>query len=314
MMDLPFKRLMLSSPLLLSLSSVCALLGLSFLVISILSDDWTEHKVSRSIIIAAMNRQPELSESLKDSVTHNPLYYSRSNGLFHICFPDDVPSGIGSYSKFGSICITNNDYFPDNIIRENFNDKQVERLYFMRTTVILYSIGLIFITFCFIIGFFGCWKRSTKYIMITAIMMIFSVLFLSAAMISWHYVLYLERNVLDIQPFYKAWEPILKQATKFSIGWSYLVSWIGIGFVLFAGIFMLCSHKAMKNEDEKAFESKHNAYMMANYYDKAAMVPYGYGTYSGYGGGAFPTTYYNTYVPQIPPPINNHYGYMTYGH
>lgn len=36
------------------------------------------------------------------------------------------------------------------------------------------------------------------------------------------------------------------------------------------------------------------------------MVPYGYGTYAGYG--AYPTAYYGQY-----PPNGGYYGYMTYG-
>lgn len=34
---------------------------------------------------------------LKDNVVHNPLYFSRNYGLFLVCFPDAVPSGICLY-------------------------------------------------------------------------------------------------------------------------------------------------------------------------------------------------------------------------
>ncbi|VDM76553.1 unnamed protein product [Strongylus vulgaris] len=36
-----------------------------------------------------------------------------------------------------------------------------------------------------------------------------------------------------------------------------------------------------QKEEEKALSAKHGAYMMNNYYDKGAMVPYGYNTYAG---------------------------------
>ncbi|KHJ99700.1 hypothetical protein OESDEN_00307 [Oesophagostomum dentatum] len=44
--------------------------------------------------------------------------------------------------------------------------------------------------------------------------------------------------------------------------------------------------------------------MMNNYYDKGAMVPYGYNTYAGYGN--YPYGYGGQYN-------NGYYGYMTYG-
>ncbi|PIO64292.1 hypothetical protein TELCIR_14086 [Teladorsagia circumcincta] len=57
-------------------------------------------------------------------------------------------------------------------------------------------------------------------------------------------------------------------------------------------------------EEEKALSAKHGAYMMNNYYDKGAMVPYGYNTYAGYGN--YPYGYGGQYN-------NGYYGYMTYG-
>lgn len=63
-----------------------------------------------------------------------------------------------------------------------------------------------------------------------------------------------------------------------------------------------------QEEEERAFEAKHGAYMMPNYYDKSsAMVPYGYGTYGGYPA-AYPAAYYGQY-----PVGTGYYGYMTYG-
>lgn len=50
--------------------------------------------------------------------------------------------------------------------------------------------------------------------------------------------------------------------------------------------------------------------MMPNYYDKTAMVPYAYGTYSGYG--AYPGAYYGQYAGSQYGG-NGYYGYMTYG-
>lgn len=39
---------------------------------------------------------------------------------------------------------------------------------------------------------------------------------------------------------------ILKQTTTLNYGWSYIVSWVGIGFVLIASLLMLGAYRAMK--------------------------------------------------------------------
>lgn len=295
---------MWGSPLLLSLASVFSLLGLTLVAIAGFSDNWTEFSVSRREIIAAMNRQSELSAQLKDQFAHNPLYFSRSYGLFHICFPDAVPSDIGSFSKLGTPCITNNDYFPDDASRERYNSVQVQRLYFMRLLVVSYVLGIVIIALCLLVGIIGCWKRSPRIILATALIMLFAVLFLAASMALWHYVNYLERRVLDVPPFYRSWEQVLKQTTRFNYGWSYIVAWVGIGFILFAGIFMLFSYKAIKDEEERAFETKHAAYFQQCY--EKSLMPYSYGgPYGGYN------VYPSYYTPQYP--TMGSYGYMTYG-
>ncbi|VDK64471.1 unnamed protein product [Onchocerca ochengi] len=299
---------MWSSPLLLSLTSVFGLLGLALITLALATDSWTDYQVNRREIINAMNRNTELNARLKDNVVRNPLYFSRSYGLFLVCFTDAVPSDIGSFSKFGSPCIWNDDYYPLDAAYEKYDSLQIYRYYAMWGAAILYLLGLVVFIICSIFGMVGCWRRSTKIVLTTALLMLFSVMFLAGSMACWHLVNYLERHVLDIPPFYKSWEPILKQGTRFSYGWSYVVSWVGIAFILLASTFMLLSYKKIKEEEERAFEAKHGAYMMPNYYDKSsAMMPYGYGTYGGYPT-AYPAAYYGQY-----PVGTGYYGYMTYG-
>ncbi|PAV64116.1 hypothetical protein WR25_01492 [Diploscapter pachys] len=261
-------------------------------------------QVNRREIINAFKREPELNTRLQTAFGHNLLYFSRTYGLFQICFPDTVPSDIGSFSKFGSPCIENQDYFPPSTKQENYTTAELQRLYLLRASVILYCLGILFVLICLIIGVFGCWKRSPKLILATSLMLLFAVLFLASGMALWHYVNYMERYVLETDPFYKSWEPILKLVTRFNFGWSYVVSWIGITFLLLATIFMLISYKAIKNEEDMALTAKHGPYIMPNYYDKGAMVPYGYNT-------MYSTGYNYPYTPHYG---TGYYGsYMTYG-
>lgn len=48
---------------------------------------------------------------------------------------------IGSFSKFGSPCIENQDYFPLPSKQENYTNSELQRLYLLRASVILYCLG-----------------------------------------------------------------------------------------------------------------------------------------------------------------------------
>lgn len=90
---------------------------------------------------------------------------------------------------------------------------------------ILICSGIVFVVLSFIVGLIGCWNRSKKFIMSTGILLIlagktitdlkqktgyvqFSGLSMSVAMLLWHYVAYSERYTLDVEPYYKSWEPV----------------------------------------------------------------------------------------------------------
>ncbi|VDK87654.1 unnamed protein product [Litomosoides sigmodontis] len=133
-----------------------------------------EMKVNRREIINAMNRNSKLNARLKDNVVRNPLYFSRSYGLFLICFSDAVPSDIGSFSKFGSPCIWNDDYHPSDAAYEKYDSLQIYRYYAMWGAAILYLLGLVVFIICSIFGMVGCWRRSTKIVLTTALLMLFS--------------------------------------------------------------------------------------------------------------------------------------------
>ncbi|EJW83700.1 hypothetical protein WUBG_05392, partial [Wuchereria bancrofti] len=105
-------------------------------------------EVNRREIINAMNRNTELNARLKDNVVRNPLYFSRSYGLFLVCFSDAVPSDIGSFSKFGSPCIWNDDYHPSDAAYEKYDSLQTYRYYAMWGAAILYLLGLVVFIIC----------------------------------------------------------------------------------------------------------------------------------------------------------------------
>ncbi|KAF1747389.1 hypothetical protein GCK72_023851 [Caenorhabditis remanei] len=297
--------MLISSPLYLSTAAVFSIVGLSFVVFAVVTDNWIEVQVNRREILNSFKREPELGLRLQNALGHNIIYFSRNFGLFNLCFPDTVPQDIGSFIKAGSICIWNNDFMVPESKKEHFSNNEIYRHYAAKATIVGYLIGIVFVVLSFIMGLIGCWNRSKKFIMGTGILMILAALSMSIAMLLWHYVAYSERYTLNVEPYYQSWEPVLKLTSRHNYGWSYIVSWIGIGSIVLASIFFFFAYLAVKKEEENALTAKHGAYMMPNYYDKGAgaIVPYNYNTYAGYGN--YP--YYNQYNTA------GYYGYMTYG-
>uniref|UniRef100_A0A1I7TCW3 CX domain-containing protein n=1 Tax=Caenorhabditis tropicalis TaxID=1561998 RepID=A0A1I7TCW3_9PELO len=313
---------MLSSPFSLAAASVFSLFGLGLVGLAVFTDNWVEIQVNRREIINSFKREPELSLRLQNAFGHNIIYFSRNYGLFNLCFPDTVPQDIGSFNKMGSPCIWSNDFMVQESKKEHFSTNELYRHYAAKAVIVAYFVVYIRITctieynevsrseYCFRrVELYGWTTRMLeqieKCIMSTGILLILAGLFMSVAMLLWHYVAYSERYTLDVEPYYKSWEPVLKLTSRHNYGWSYIVSWIGIGCIVVGSAFFFFAYAAVKREEEDALTAKHGAYMMPNYYDKGAgaIVPYNYNTYAGYGN--YP--YYNQYNTA------GYYGYMTYG-
>ncbi|VDM76552.1 unnamed protein product [Strongylus vulgaris] len=109
---------------------------------------------------------------------------------------------------------------------------------------LLVRLGVVVV--CLAIAGIGCARQSRKAFMFTGVGLLLTVLLFAVSMACWHYVNYLERAVLEMPPFYKSWEPILKSTTRFNFGWSLVVAWVGILFILFASVFFICSASRLK--------------------------------------------------------------------
>ncbi|GMR60482.1 hypothetical protein PMAYCL1PPCAC_30677, partial [Pristionchus mayeri] len=304
----------------LSLSTVFGILGLCGIIGAALTSNWIEYNVNRREIVNAFNREPELNIKLKDAFIKDPLYFSRSYGLFLTCFNDAVPSEIGSFNYLTLPCIYYKDYFPDQTKQNSMSNPEITRLWVLRATTLLYAIGLVVAILALSLGIIACWKVSSRLIVAVGVLLLFAVACLGMAMIGWHYTQYQERYVLTESPFYNNWEAVLKQHTNAHYGYSYVASWVGIAFLLLSSLFMLAANCYVNRGDDKSYEAKHDAYMMNHFYDKGAVVPYynQYNTYSAgmdygaYGGGYPPAAHYGTYQG-YPAAYGNPYGYMTYG-
>ncbi|TMS37179.1 hypothetical protein L596_004160 [Steinernema carpocapsae] len=238
---------------------------------------YQSHAVNRKDIVNKFNKDKELADQYKEKYAKDARYYSRNIGLFHICFPENLPSESGSFTWLGSPCVwRSNEYFPSEALRQNWGSTQTNGLHFLRGATISYAVGLVCIFFSLFVGIIGCWKRSTKLVSFTAVIMALGVLFCTIYIGLWFLMRYYETDN-NVEPYIRSWEPFLKGAMRISYGWSLGVFIAGLTFLVLATVFMFWARFAIKSEEDKVLGMKAGAYMMNNYYEKS-MMPF-YGTY-----------------------------------
>ncbi len=88
-----------SSPLILSITTVFALVGVVLVVVAFGTGNWFSYDVNRAEIARIMELT-QASRLTLDEFQTNPVYYSRTLGFFQACFPDEVPNGERSGTSF----------------------------------------------------------------------------------------------------------------------------------------------------------------------------------------------------------------------
>ena len=108
----------------------------------------------------------------------------------------------------------------------------------------------------------------------------------------WHGVEHYEHKKVtehsDTEFFVKGWDPVLVANTEFRYGWSYIVSWVGIGLTLCSAILFALAAVCIKNDKERE-DAMNLQYLMPVYPQKQQPYgPYGYAAYPG------PAAYYGS--------------------
>ncbi|XP_076336132.1 claudin domain-containing protein 1-like isoform X2 [Tachypleus tridentatus] len=264
---------MACSAISLSIGTIVALVAVACLAIAFGTDNWYEIRVNRTSIRRKLDGNEEATNEFEEDIR----YFNRDEGLFRICFPNNKPQNAKTFlSPVLTECININYYIPDNEISDTFSETRWERLHMARAVIGLYISGLFCIFMSFFTGVAGCWKRSYRNVVATGLLEMFASLLVAAAMGLWHGVHYYDYQKLKDQMAYFSWPEVLKQpgVTEFYYGWSYLLSWIGVGLNLIASILLLCGAQCLRHEKKKE-KSKYMHYLMPVYPDKRQL--YGYG-------------------------------------
>jgi hypothetical protein len=121
-----------------------------------------------------VNQKELVGKIKKTSDLNDVIYFSRNYGLFLLCFPDNLPTGVGSFNKLNSPCLVNRDLFPEEAVKARYSPVQTQRMYFMRAVVATYFAGFVLGLISLICGAIGCFKPSAKMTLCTGFMLLFA--------------------------------------------------------------------------------------------------------------------------------------------
>ncbi|KAG5672536.1 hypothetical protein PVAND_002658 [Polypedilum vanderplanki] len=259
----------------LSLATVISIVSVALLAIAFSTDNWLSYEVKRKNIMTYAAKQSD-SQQLVEQVTTKYFYYTRTRGLFRNCYPKERPpknAAVEIYLSPIETHCSNIDYFPS--IENGGETEESTRLHLARGVIALFILSFFSVVCAFFTGLSGCWKRSAGAITATAILMLTACLLASGAMGLWHTVEFFEKEKVVGEEYFQQWPNILRDNTRISYDWSYIVAWAAIACELIAAILLSGSAVCLRSEREKE-EQLNLQYLMPVYPQKQPSYAYPY--------------------------------------
>jgi len=245
----------------LCLAAVATMMSVAFVGIAFSTDNWLHVTVDRPRL-EDYARSSMGTEAMREALKTDTRYFDRVRGIFRICFPHgDKPEPV---VRADSVVVkqrplragtnpslylnpidewcTNIDYYMQ-VLDHGLLPEQLTRdgqvwFHFARTSVAAFCLYFMFAAIACVTGLMGCWKASGDHLISTASLMLLASLFGSAGMGFWHGAHFYEvEKVYDARlEFFPTWPEVLQASTSFSIGWSYILAWIGVGVAFLASL------------------------------------------------------------------------------
>lgn len=279
----------------LSLATITGIIAAALLSIAFSTDNWLYTEVKRAQIQQYAAKHTEQSH-LIDQMNSKYYYYTRTQGLFRICYPKERPPTVETYLSPVETHCMNIDYFiPDeeNQTRD-FSDDSMARLHMGRSVIALFMVAFLAIFSAFWTGVVGCWRRSPGNITATAILMLFACLLSAGGMGLWHGVEYYEKEKIVGEEYYQQWSNVLKDNSLISYDWSYVVAWVGVGWSLISAILFSAAAICLRGERMRE-EAMNMQYLMPVYPQKQQYAYAGYPAPAAYPGPYYHGSQYGPY-------------------
>ncbi|KAK7870809.1 hypothetical protein R5R35_005470 [Gryllus longicercus] len=246
----------------LSLATITAIVAVALLAIAFSTDNWLYIEVKRAQIHQQATKRGD-QESIVENMNSKYYYYTRTKGLFRICYPKERPPTVETYlSPVETHCNNVDYYIPDvDNVTKQFSDDAMARLHMGRSMIALFIVAFFVVFIAFWTGVAGCWRRSPGNITSTAILMLLACLLSAGGMGLWHGVEYYEKEKVVGEEFYQQWNSALKEETSIWYDWSYFLAWISVGFY-FASSTLFFSAASFLRSEREAEKARNVQYIM----------------------------------------------------
>ncbi|KPJ02674.1 hypothetical protein RR46_09877 [Papilio xuthus] len=240
----------------LSIATITAIVAAALMAIAFSTDNWLYIEVKRSNIQSYVTSNTDNSQAILESLNNKYYFYTRTRGLFRVCYPKERPPTVEIYLSPVETHCSNVDYFiPDeNNETKGFSDDAMNRLHMARSTVALFIVAFLVLFIAFWTGVVGCWKRSPGNITATAILMLVTCLLSAGAMALWHGVEFYEKEKVVGEEYYQQWPNVLKDNSAIWYDWSYILAWLAVGVSFGSSILFfsaaICLSKEKRREQQ----------------------------------------------------------------
>jgi hypothetical protein len=217
-------------------------------------------------------------------------------GIFRVCFSHEEKPRLDSLylNPIEEWCF-NQDYYVK-LLEHGLLPKRVTRngeiwFHLARTAIAGFILYFMWTGIASVTGFLGCWRSSGDHLISTALLLLVASLCGAAGMGLWHWAKFYEMEkvrrrrrrfpqfdsqwneiklgqfqVLDASlSFYQTWPEHLRENTHFSIGWSYIMCWVGVSLTLVSSILFSISAMCMRHEHREIEHVEMMAKMQLTY-------------------------------------------------
>lgn len=233
-------------------AAIFSLFAVAFVGIAVSTDNWQHISVNRNELLTYVEQENDTK--LLEEFYSDVRYFDRVEGLFRVCFPmkDKPPVDQTIYLNPVDEWCTNIEYYmqllENGLIPEKVTKHAETWIHVARASIASFILYFAVMGVAYVIGFLGCWKVSSDKMIVTAVLMLFAFVFGISGMGLFHAAKHFEHyKVFDERmKFFQTWPRYLQETTQYTLGWSYIVSWLGIAFTLIASFLFTGAATALK--------------------------------------------------------------------